>query len=142
MQALTEEQAQEALAQEPAQRVSSSGYSDPRANLRPRHAKTHYVVLRQWHDCCLLRLRLETGRTHQIRVHAQAIGMPLLGDPIYGPDADHPCQRFRFKRPALHARRLAFLHPQSGLWMRFRVPLPEDLQQLLHEIEAAEPKRP
>ena len=137
MEALSEDQAQLAAAAEPAQRVSESGYSDPRTDLRPRQATTHYAVLRQWHDCSLLRFRLETGRTHQIRVHAQAIGIPLLGDPLYGPEADHPAQRFLFQRPALHARRLAFPHPETGVIVRFRVPLPDDMQTLLGEIEAA-----
>jgi 23S rRNA pseudouridine1911/1915/1917 synthase len=137
MQALTPEQAQEARAVQPVSRVSDSGYSNPRDDLRPRDATTHYAVLRHWQDCSLLRLRLETGRTHQIRVHAQAIGVPLLGYPIYGPSLDHPAQRFKLGRPALHARRLSFPHPETGELLRFRLPLPDDLQALLQQIAAA-----
>ena len=71
-------------------------------------------------DCSLVRLRLETGRTHQIRVHMKAIGHPLLGDFLYNPD-------YRFiGRQALHSYTVAFRHPITGEAMEFTAPMPED----------------
>ncbi len=106
--------------------VSESGYSDPRRNLRPRRARTHWRVLRHLRGATLLRCTLETGRTHQIRVHLQAIGLPLLGDPLYGVPGG-------LERPALHAAVLAFVHPTTGAPLRFRAPLPADMRA---EIDA------
>jgi 23S rRNA pseudouridine1911/1915/1917 synthase len=114
--------------------VSDSGYSDPRADLRPRHAVTRFETLCCWPDCSLLRLQLETGRTHQIRVHLQAIGLPLVGDPLYGATGSDAASGPLLTRPALHARRLAFAHPRDGRWMQFRAALPEDLHRLLRVI--------
>jgi len=104
--------------------VSASGYSNPRRDLRARPARTHYRILRRFAGATLLQLELDTGRTHQIRVHLQAIGTPLLGDPIYGPpETDRT-------RPALHAARLEFEHPTSGAALRFAAPMPADLHAL------------
>ena len=86
------------------------------------HAVTHYRCLdnRDDLDCSLVRLRLETGRTHQIRVHMKAIGHPLLGDFLYNPD-------YRFiGRQALHSYTVAFRHPITGEAMEFSAPMPED----------------
>lgn len=86
------------------------------------HAVTHYRCLdyRDDLDCSLVRLRLETGRTHQIRVHMKAIGHPLLGDFLYNPD-------YRFiGRQALHSYTVAFRHPITGEAMEFTAPMPED----------------
>ena len=86
------------------------------------HAVTHYRCLdyRYDLDCSLVRLRLETGRTHQIRVHMKAIGHPLLGDFLYNPD-------YRFiGRQALHSYTVAFRHPITGEAMEFTAPMPED----------------
>jgi len=122
--------------------VSASGYSDPRLDVRPRRARTHYALLRRLPGASLLRLRLETGRTHQIRVHLQGIGLPLLGDPLYGPDAAAalaPALRAAHAalgRPALHAAVLAFAHPRSGDWLRFRAPLPADVRLLLRGLSS------
>jgi 23S rRNA pseudouridine1911/1915/1917 synthase len=121
--------------------VSASGYSDPRLDLRPRRARTRYALLRRLPGASLLRLQLDTGRTHQIRVHLQAIGLPLLGDPIYGPNraalapalgAAHAA----LGRPALHAAVLAFDHPGTGRPLRFHAPLPADLRELLRSVVA------
>lgn len=87
-------------------------------------AVTHYRVLEQQARVALVQLELETGRTHQIRVHLSHVGHPLVGDPLYGGPVDHP-------RPALHAHRLAFTHPYSGERLQVEAPLPADLVALL-----------
>jgi len=90
-------------------------------------AVTHYEVLAKWPGAAKLRLRLETGRTHQIRVQAQHAGLPLIGDRNYG--ARFP--RIRFDRQALHAERLALEHPVvPGKPMSWTAPLPRDLREL------------
>ena len=91
--------------------------------------------------CTLLRCRLETGRTHQIRVHMAQIGHPLVGDSVYlkGPQKCVPQLREllrNFPRQALHATRLALAHPVSGAAMEWQVPLPQDMVQLLQQIKA------
>ncbi len=114
--------------------VSASGYSDPRLDLRPRAARTHYRLLRRLHRAALLRLELDTGRTHQIRVHLQALGTPLWGDPIYGaPVASPPGAVARL---ALHASRLEFTHPTTGLRLCFTTPLPADIRALVQALSA------
>lgn len=94
-----------------------------------REARTHYSVVESFvHPAAasLLRCRLETGRTHQIRVHLASIGLPLLGDLAYGvPDP------FGIGRPLLHAIRLAFRHPASGADMSFGAPMPDDFAEAL-----------
>ncbi|TMC22908.1 MAG: RluA family pseudouridine synthase [Chloroflexi bacterium] len=99
-----------------------------------RQARTHFWVLKRFHRHTLLRLQLETGRTHQIRVHLQAIGHPVVGDPIYGAKAVR--KRMALQRQFLHAQQLEFVHPTSGVKMSFEAPLPPDLQAIL-EDEAA-----
>ncbi len=97
-------------------------------------AITHYRVLACHAGATLLGCRLETGRTHQIRVHMAFLGHPLLGDPVYGrtvpglPD---------FPRQALHAARLGLIHPVSGASLFWEAPLPEDMQELLHALQGA-----
>lgn len=134
MQALTEEQVRQLHASGIPSAVSDSGYSDPRADLRPRSAVTRVEALRCWPGFSLLRLRLETGRTHQIRVHLQAVGLPLVGDPLYGPEPVPALPGESLARPALHARRLLFRHPQDGRRMTFHAALPDDLRSLLRAI--------
>jgi 23S rRNA pseudouridine1911/1915/1917 synthase len=111
-----------------------------------RHAVTHYEVLEGFGSpptVSLLRCRLETGRTHQIRVHMAHIGHPLLGDPIYGrshaASAGKLGEEARKKlhdlgRQALHASELGFIHPVTGKPMRFESPLPADLASLREEL--------
>ena len=89
-------------------------------------ARTRYQVLRENGGRALLRLELDTGRTHQIRVHLAHIGHPLTGDFLYG--ADEPRL---IPRPALHAAELSLCHPISGARLDFSVPLPEDIAQLM-----------
>lgn len=92
----------------------------------PRQAKTHFEVIEAFRRDSLLRVRLETGRTHQIRVHMKAIGHPVVGDGTYGgPD------RYGLDRQFLHSSRLAFTHPRSGERMEFEAPLPKDLERAL-----------
>jgi 23S rRNA pseudouridine1911/1915/1917 synthase len=112
--------------------VSASGYSDPRRDLRPRRARTRYRLLRRFADASLLGFELETGRTHQIRVHMQGQGTPLFGDPIYG--VDENTFSFALGRPALHASSLEFTHPTSAQRLHFRAPLPPDLHVLVSQL--------
>ncbi|MCC6659209.1 MAG: 23S rRNA pseudouridine(1911/1915/1917) synthase RluD [Rhodocyclaceae bacterium] len=100
-----------------------------------RAARTHYHVLERFERITLLECALETGRTHQIRVHLAEIGHPLVGDPVYGPRrAAAPLAGFR--RQALHAWRLALVHPTTGEEMGWEAPLPEDFSKLLDLLRA------
>ncbi len=97
----------------------------------PREARTHFTLVEALATSSLLHLRLETGRTHQIRVHLQAIGHPVCGDPEYG-----GAERFGLARQFLHASRLAFAHPITGEPLDLRSPLPADLQAALERARA------
>jgi 23S rRNA pseudouridine1911/1915/1917 synthase len=108
-----------------------------------RHAVTHYRVLARYRAHSLLAVMLDTGRTHQIRVHMAAEGHPIVGDPVYGgrprvPRGAAPelleCLR-GFRRQALHAFRLRFAHPASGEPMQFEAPLPQDMRALVAALE-------
>jgi 23S rRNA pseudouridine1911/1915/1917 synthase len=106
-------------------------------------AITHFRVERRYRHYSLLRLELETGRTHQIRVHMAHINHPLLGDPVYGGRLRVPSgvddalreQILGFRRQALHAARLAFVHPASREEVAFEAPLPADFRVLLETLE-------
>jgi 23S rRNA pseudouridine1911/1915/1917 synthase len=104
-----------------------------------RPSRTEYRILQRYDrpaELSLLDCRLETGRTHQIRVHLSSINHPLVGDPIYGQRRP----RLQLGRPFLHAAELAFVHPGSGEPVEFRSPLADDLAQRLaslHAVEAA-----
>ena len=106
---------------------------------RGKHAVTHYRRLQAFgRDAALVECRLETGRTHQVRVHLASIGHPLLGDPAYGrtPPRLRPLlTRLQFQRQALHAAILGFIHPVTAAQLRFSSELPADLKQLLVELE-------
>ena len=103
-------------------------------------AITHYRIRQRYRGCTLLDVQLETGRTHQIRVHMAYLKFPLVGDPIYGckikttknSNAD---KLSKFPRQALHAASLALKHPDDERRCEWSVPLPEDFQQLLSSIE-------
>jgi 23S rRNA pseudouridine1911/1915/1917 synthase len=97
----------------------------------PRDAVTHFEVERLLGERALLRVRLETGRTHQIRVHLEAIGLPVSGDPVYGAPRD-----LGLERQFLHAARLAFTHPLTGETIDVSSPLPPDLAEALIQAEA------
>ena len=92
-------------------------------------AVTHYRVLEEKNGHSLVALTLETGRTHQIRIHMKYLGFPLIGDYLYNPDMEY------ITRQALHSFRLAFRHPVTGESMMFEAPLPEDMRSVLEERE-------
>jgi len=106
---------------------------------------THYRVAERFKGSTLLRVKLETGRTHQIRVHMAHIRHPLLGDPVYGGRLKLPAggddglvvMLRGFRRQALHAETLGLTHPLSGEYCEWRVGLPEDLCQLLEALRKA-----
>ena len=106
-------------------------------------AITHYRVLRRFRAHALVQVKLETGRTHQIRVHMAHLHFPLLGDPVYGgrprlPPGAEPCCRAaiqQFRRQALHAGRLALTHPGSGERLEWQADIPADLAALLTILE-------
>jgi len=106
-----------------------------------RAARTHYQVLDAWGPCSVLRLALETGRTHQIRVHLAHIGHPVIGDPLYGPGplrwpghASLEQALGAFPRQALHAEQIRFQHPDHEEWFAFTSPLPPDMATLLDRL--------
>jgi 23S rRNA pseudouridine1911/1915/1917 synthase len=98
--------------------------------IRPREARTHFTLERTFPGSSLLRLRLETGRTHQIRVHLQAIGHPICGDPEYG-----RVGVLGLERQFLHSTRLALDHPLTQARIEVVSPLPPDLARALARAE-------
>jgi len=98
-----------------------------------KHAVTHFVVLERFADNTLVELKLETGRTHQIRVHMKFIGHSLVGDPMYG-RARGKGITMETSGQALHAAALGFVHPRTGETLQFEAPLPEDMEHLLHML--------
>ena len=93
-----------------------------------KHAVTHYKVLKRFDKFTHIECRLETGRTHQIRVHMASLGHPLLGDAVYGP-AKSP---HKLQGQTLHAGILGFVHPRTGEYMEYSAPLPEYFERLLN----------
>jgi 23S rRNA pseudouridine1911/1915/1917 synthase len=99
-----------------------------------KSAVTHWQIVEKLADAALVRLRLETGRTHQIRVHASEHGWPLVGDPVYShkPRTERVAEvAAALARQALHAATLSFAHPVTGAPLAFESPLPEDMQRAL-----------
>jgi 23S rRNA pseudouridine1911/1915/1917 synthase len=94
-------------------------------------ARTHYRIVECFIDCTLVECALETGRTHQIRVHLASIGHPLVGDPTYGGGPSRVPAGPPFPRQALHARRLGLIHPSSGRPMLWKSEMPEDMAELI-----------
>jgi 23S rRNA pseudouridine1911/1915/1917 synthase len=119
------------------QRIKMAVRSDGRA------AVTHYRVEQRFRSHTLARVRLETGRTHQIRVHLAHVGYPIVGDPVYGGRRRLPAGASpalvaaleNFRRQALHAEQLTFTHPKSGKRVDFAAPLPADLSVLLAALQ-------
>ena len=96
-----------------------------------REAVTHYQVLERFGQFTYIQCRLETGRTHQIRVHMASIGHPLLGDAVYGPKK---CTFLKLTGQTLHARTLGFVHPKTGEYVEFHAPLPDYFSHILHVL--------
>jgi 23S rRNA pseudouridine1911/1915/1917 synthase len=104
---------------------------------RGKRAVTRYKVLRPLRDSALVECRLETGRTHQVRVHMTSLGHPLLGDPAYGRTKSahrELLKRLNFERQALHAAELGFIHPVTGETLSFKSAVPSDMQELLSAL--------
>lgn len=95
-----------------------------------KHAITHYSLIEAFREASLLDVHLETGRTHQIRVHMSAIGHPCCGDPMYGSDPNLS-KRLGLIRQWLHAVKLGFVHPGTGRWIEIETSYPDDLQNAL-----------
>ncbi|MBR1814304.1 MAG: RluA family pseudouridine synthase [Lachnospiraceae bacterium] len=110
---------------------------DPRDRLKMainekngKPAITHIHLMENYADACFTECRLETGRTHQIRVHMTSLGHPLIGDPVYGPKKP----RFAADGQMLHAALLGFEHPVTGKYLEYRVPAPEDFQNMQRKL--------
>ncbi|MEQ1774736.1 MAG: 23S rRNA pseudouridine(1911/1915/1917) synthase RluD [Burkholderiales bacterium] len=99
-------------------------------------AITHYEPIEHFGQITLLRCRLETGRTHQIRVHLQSIGHPIVGDPVYGGSRKIPAAA-HFARQALHAEKLALTHPATGRRRSWNARMPADMRQLIAGLKSA-----
>ena len=126
----------EQIGRHPAQRVKMAVVEGGKPAL------THYQVEEKFPGCTLLRCRLETGRTHQIRVHLAHIGHALVGDSVYLKGAQKCVPQLRallhgFPRQALHATRLALEHPVTGVSMEWEADMPQDMQKLLRQIREA-----
>jgi 23S rRNA pseudouridine1911/1915/1917 synthase len=102
-----------------------------------KEARTHYAPVEQFDRCTLVECRLDTGRTHQIRVHMANIKHPLVGDPVYGKTKCGDALLDAFPRQALHAFRLALVHPASGEELSWKSPLPPDFATLLEQLRDA-----
>ncbi len=96
-----------------------------------RRAVTHYKVLKRYKDYTYMEFSLETGRTHQIRVHTKYIGHPIVGDPVYG----YKNQKFKLNGQLLHAYKLELTHPSTGERMTFEAPLPDYFQDILSKLD-------
>lgn len=118
------------IGRHPVQRTRMAVVAETRGG---KPAVTHYRVLEAFARCTLVECSLETGRTHQIRVHLASINHPLVGDPVYGKrDPALP----QFPRQALHAARLGLIHPVSGRSSQWEAPLPDDMKRLLEQLRA------
>lgn len=104
----------------PVQRIVSAG---------GQRAVTHLQVLERFPKASLLKLQLDTGRTHQIRVHLKHVGHPLIGDDLYGNGGEEGIHR-----QALHAAVLGFIHPRTGQWLEWESPMPADMRLLLEHL--------
>ncbi|MDZ4198854.1 MAG: RluA family pseudouridine synthase [Kiritimatiellia bacterium] len=114
--------------------IARSPHNRQKMSARVEHGRvaiTHYETLESFEDATLLRVRLETGRTHQIRVHMAHLGFPILGDTMYGRSGGSSPTA---TRQMLHAYHLSFKHPRTGCWLTLRAPIPEDFNELLQQL--------
>ncbi len=104
---------------------------------RGKHAVTHYRTLERLDRAALVECRLETGRTHQVRVHMAHIGHSLLGDPVYGRPGAHKMllAELGFRRQALHAAHLGFIHPVDSSHLEFDSVITDDMQRLFSHLK-------
>lgn len=114
------------LGRHPVDRIKMAVVSDG------RRAVTHYNILNKFKNNTLLKCVLETGRTHQIRVHMAYIGHPLVGDPVYG----YKKQKFKLEGQMLHAKKLGFIHPSSGKYVEFETDLPPYFKRILNILKS------
>lgn len=117
----------EPLARHPKERIKISVVKDG------REAITHFKVIERFKDYTLVKCILETGRTHQIRVHMAYIGHPLVGDPVYG----YKKQKFKLNGQMLHAKVLGFIHPSTKEYIQFESPLPEYFIDILNKLKSS-----
>ena len=96
-----------------------------------KHAVTHFEVIQRFDNFTHMRARLETGRTHQIRVHALSINHPLLGDPVYGPKNS----KFKLDGQTLHAKKIGFIHPTTNEYIEFDSELPDYFKNIIKKLE-------
>jgi len=99
-----------------------------------REARTHFKLIERLQGAAWIECVLDTGRTHQIRVHMAHLGFPLIGDPVYGAKRRQPVEAAYFPRQALHAFELGLVHPATGRAMNWRVELPDDLVELIERL--------
>ncbi|MBA4761678.1 RluA family pseudouridine synthase [Sphingomonas sp.] len=102
-----------------------------------KRAVTHWTLLKPLYEAALVECRLETGRTHQVRVHMASLGHPLIGDPVYGrtkKEHREVLETMGFRRQALHAARLGFIHPISSNALAFDSEMPADMQELMDKL--------
>jgi 23S rRNA pseudouridine1911/1915/1917 synthase len=100
-------------------------------NTASRHAVTHYEVLERFGDFTHLKLRLETGRTHQIRVHMAYLGHPVAGDDVYGPKKVITA----LNGQCLHAKKIGFIHPKTKEYLEFDSSLPEYFEKFIKKLQ-------
>lgn len=126
-----------ALARSPTNRKKIAVVEPRDLDRRGKRAVTHWKRLEILQDAALVECRLETGRTHQVRVHMASIGHPLLGDPVYGRVGkahSKVLERLNFHRQALHAADLGFIHPVTRVRLSFSSAVPPDIQELMHAL--------
>lgn len=140
----------EAIGRHPVHRVKMAVMKNSGSGkMMGKEAVTHYRIKQRYRGYTALQVKLETGRTHQIRVHLAYLNFPLVGDQVYGgrlrlpPDCRDSFKQFlnHFKRQALHARRLGLAHPDTEEWLEWEVDVPEDMQalkQLLNDYTQAQ----